>query len=548
MMILPTIILFFLIITKRDPMEGIFDEKILEKLRFDNEALGKMGRNLLIFVALLLMIIALARPVLPKGDVKVSKKSIDMLVAIDVSKSMLAKDIYPNRLEFAKKRFKEFVDKFDEANVGVIAFSSDAFLVSPMTQDSSTLKFLVDNLSLDSMSLKGTNILIPILKAKDFLKKSKDKIVIIFSDGGDDEDFSQAIKVAKDNNESIYIYAIGSNQGAPILENSKALKDKNGNIVLTKLNPHIKDLVLKTGGAYIVANYKDKSVELMVEDIKKKFRAKEIKSKMSKDYKELFYYPLSLALLFMLFLFHSLPKKSGVIIVVALFALSDVRVEARVFDFFDIKKAEDAYSKEDYKKAISYFQKVAISKRDNESFYDLANAYYKAGKYKKALKVYADIRSIDESLNYKKYFNIGNSYFKLGKFEDALKAYNRAKEIKSEPDLKHNIELAKKRLKDRREKQNKKDKKSQNNKKNDKDKQDQKKKDKKDKKKQQDKQDQKKEKKSSSKRQAKPKKEEKLSKKEEKMWQEHLEKSRPKTMPIKIKIDKIKRMSDEKPW
>jgi Ca-activated chloride channel family protein len=256
-------------VTNRSKLNSVFDEKILEKLTFDNDSLGKVGRNIMLFVALVSIIVALSRPVIPKGDVKIKSKSIDMMVALDVSKSMKAVDIYPDRLTFAKKQFNSFLDAFNEANVGVIAFSSDGFLVSPMTQDSDTLKYLVKNLSLESMSLKGTDIMIPIERAKEFLKDSKEKIVIIFTDGGDNKDFSKEIEKAKEYGISVYIYAVGTELGAPIKDNGEDIKDKNGNIVISKLNESIKELAMNTNGAYIVGSYKDNSVDLMVEDIKK---------------------------------------------------------------------------------------------------------------------------------------------------------------------------------------------------------------------------------------------------------------------------------------
>jgi Ca-activated chloride channel family protein len=554
MMLIPTFILFFFIVTNKSAVNSFFDEKVLEKLRFDNDSLGRVGRNMLIFVALIMMIISLARPVLPKGDVSVKTKSIDMLVALDVSKSMMATDRYPNRLEFAKKRFKEFVDSFLEANIGVIAFSSDGFLVSPMTKDSTTLKYLVDNLSLDSMSLKGTNLLIPIEKASEFLKDSKDKILIIFTDGGDGDDFSKEIALAKEKGESIYIYGVASKEGAPIKDGGKAITNKSGNIVISRLNESIKELAFKSGGAYIVANYKDDSIKLMVEDIKKKFKARDVKTEDIKEYKELFYYPLSLAVFLFLFLFHSFPKK-GVVLLLLVFI--DPKVEAKVFDFFDIQKADEAYRSKDYKKALKHYKEVVKSNKSPSSVYDLANAYYKIGDYEKALKAYKNVATTNEALKYKKHFNMANSHFKLKEYQKAIKEYEEAKKIKVEDDLTYNLELAKKMLKKKQDKKKRKnkDKKKDKDKKRNKDKKSSdkngEKKDKKDKKKEGDK-DKKtknqKPKQDEKRSDSKMKQDEKVSKKEEKMWQEHLESMKPKTMPMRLKTNRVKRRVDEKPW
>ena len=544
MMLIPTLILFYFIVTNRSALDSYFDKKILEKLRFENGALGKIGRNILLFIALIMMILALARPVKEKGEVAIKSKSIDMMVALDISKSMMAGDIYPNRLAFAKQRFIKFVDSFKEANIGIIAFSSEGFLVSPMTQDSSTLKYLVNNLSLDSMTLKGTNLLIPIEKGNAFLKESKEKIIIIFTDGGDNVDFSKEIQRAKEYGESIYIYAVATPEGGTIEENGEMLKDKEGNMVITKLNEGIKTLAFESGGAYIVGNHNDDSIALMVADIKKKFKMRDSKEKRVKEYKELFYYPLSLALLFMLFAFHSFPSRASAPIMIAFIMIASPRdAEAKVFDFFDINKANKAYHDSNYTQAEEAYKKVIKSNKSPESIYDLANAQYKQEKYKEALKSYDNVIAKTDALKYKKMFNKGNSHFQLKEYEKAIKDYEEAKKIQDDEDLEHNLALAKKKLEEKKKKeQEKKDDKKKDDKKKDKKEGDgdsdkeKKKKEEKEKKKE-----------DSKKQKPKPSKEE-ISKKEEKMWEQHLENNKPKTMPMKLDMKPVERQKDEKPW
>ncbi len=554
MMIVPLIIFFFFVIKKREPIEEYFDESVLQRLRFDNDSLGRVGRNMMIFVALFFMIIALARPVKLKKDIEVEQKSIDMVIALDVSKSMMAKDFYPNRLEFAKKKIKEFIEEFDEARIGIIAFSDVAFLVAPITYDRQSLEYLLDHLSFESVSSKGSDLNVALIKASDFLGKKEDKIVVLFSDGGDDRVLDDEIALAKDENETIYIYGVGSKKGSVIEDKNGVLKDKEGNIVITKLNDKLKGLALKSGGAYIVASYDTKGVKLLADEIKKSFELKHSSKFKTRDYEELFYYPLSLSLLFMLFLFHSLPRR-GVLLLLLLCMTGTPRIEARVFDFFDIKDANSAYKKGEYKKALKYFQDITLSKRSPQSYYDLANAYYKNGDFKGAIKVYKSIQTSDPNLHYKRMFNIGNSYFKLGKYQKAIESYEAAKRFKSEDDLIFNLELAKKMLKKQQEKKKKKSskqekkKKEQNKKQKDSGRGDNDKKKKSKTKK--DKQNQKKKKSNQAKeskgKNQKAKEQKKLTKKEIKMWQEHLEKMKTKTKPIELKVEK-KRKKDVNPW
>ncbi len=546
MMLIPTLVLFYFIVSNKSAVDVYFDAKILEKLRVDNGALGRIGRNIMLFIALIMMIVALARPAIEQGDMSIKSKSIDLMVALDISKSMMAADIYPSRLAFAKKRFVELVDSFSEANIGVVAFSSEGFLVSPMTQDSSTLKYLVNHLSLDSMTLKGTNLLIPIEKGNAFLKDSKDKIIIIFTDGGDKTDFSKEIERAKAYGESIYIYALGSFEGAPILEKGEAIKDKKGNMVITKLNERIKALAFESGGAYIVGNHEDQSIALLVKDIKKKFKMQDVKEKSVKAYKELFYYPLSLAIAFMLFAFSSFPSRKVAIMITLIMIATPKDVEAKVFDFFEIDKASKAYKEAQYKEAETYYKEVIKSNKSAQSIYDLANAQYQQGKYKEALKSYHNVTATTDSLKYKKAFNSGNAHMQLKAYEKAIQAYEMAKQIRSDEDVEHNLALAKKKLKQMQKKEQKKDKKK-NKKKNDK-----KKKegdgdsDKKEKAKKEQKKDEKKE--ADKAQMKKAEKQEPISKKEEKMWEKQLERMKAKTMPLRLKMKPAERGKDEKPW
>ncbi len=543
MMLIPTLVLFYLIISNKSALELYFDEKILQKLRFDNNALGRVGRNMMLFVALIMMIIALARPVIEKGEIAIQTKSIDILVALDISKSMLASDIYPTRLAFAKKRFMELVDYFTEANIAVIAFSSEGFLVSPMTQDSTTLKYLVDHLSLESMSVKGTNLWVPIEKGRTLLKEAKEKIIILFTDGGDGKSFSKEIKRAKAYGEHIYIYAVGTSKGAAIKEKGESIKDEKGNIVITRLNEKIKTLAFETQGAYIVGDHDDESIKLLVADIKHKFKMHKAKAKKMKRYRELFYYPLTLAILFMLFAFSSLPQRKSLIMIALIMIATPKGAQARVFDFFEIDKARETYNKGAYEKAKAHYEELVRSNKSAQSIYNFANAQYKTGHYKEALKSYQRVIATTKTLKYKKAFNSGNAYMQLNEYEKAIEAYERAKESRDDADVEYNLALAKKRLKKKQKKTKKNNKKKEDSQKNGK-KRDQKgshASNKNEKNKQKQTQEEK-----SPQKQAQ--KEEVISKKEEKMWERQLERTRAKTIPMKLKMPAKKRSDDEKPW
>ena len=550
-MLIPLIILFYFIVTGKSLVQTVFDEKMLEKLTVDTDSLGRTGRNLMLFVALFLMIIALARPAIPRGSIDVASQSIDLLVGLDISKSMLATDRYPNRLQFAKKKLYELLEKFDEARVGVIAFADDGFIVSPLTEDRSTLRFLIENLNTDALSTNGTNLLVPILKAKEFLKEDREKILILFTDGGDKSDFTKEIEEARKAGVTIYIYAVGTRKGAPIPYHGQNLKDERGDIVISRLNDAVKRVAIETGGAYIEGGYKDESIDLIIKDIKAKFKMKQLKSRKVQEFEELFYFPLTMAIFFMLFAFSSLPKSSRTAFLLPLLFTLPQPSHAGFLDFHEIRQGFEMYHSGRYRDAVKHFQSVAESRKDGPSYYDLGNAYYRSGRYKEAIRTYKKAHTNDPKLRYKLFFNMGNAYYRLKAYKKALDAYEYAKKFHVEPDLLYNIELAKKHLKkeppkskpstqQKKQQQKKRQKERQQNQKNQKSPQKAKQNSASDKAKQNEARQ--KGGQSQSRQQAP------ISPQEMKKWERKLQQSRPKTMPLRYRLDDAKREKNAKPW
>jgi Ca-activated chloride channel family protein len=255
-----------------------------------------------------LVIIAISRPQIDNGEIKVKSSFINVVTAIDMSKSMFANDIYPNRFEFAKKRFFESLKYFKSAKVALIGFSSQTFLISPLTEDFNSLKFLTKNLSLDYLSLKGTDILASLESANGLFGDEQKKILLLFTDGGDETSFKKEIAYAKEHNIAVYIYNIGTTKGGVIKDRSGVLKDKNGDIVVVKRTDYIKELALETGGAYMKYSLEKDDIKLLIETIESRYEAKEEKSSTIKDRRELFYYPLILAIVLFFATLFSPPK------------------------------------------------------------------------------------------------------------------------------------------------------------------------------------------------------------------------------------------------
>lgn len=296
--------LFYFLKNNKNSLDTIFSSEVLQKIRVKNRGFSKKTRNILLIFSMFFMIMALSRPYINNGDIKVRSSFINLVVGFDISNSMFANDVYPSRFDFAKQKFDLLLKSLKNAQVGVLAFSSRAFLVAPLSEDYNSLQFLVRNMGMNNISLRGTDILSALSAAQNLYANKEKKALLIFTDGGDNKNFDEEIAYAKAHNIVVFVYNIGTDQGGVIKTPNGVLKDKNGNIVVVKINEMIKNLALQTGGAYLHYSLSSHDMGELSDAIKSKFKAITLKDEIIKDKKELFYYPLGVAImLFFLGLF-----------------------------------------------------------------------------------------------------------------------------------------------------------------------------------------------------------------------------------------------------
>ena len=300
----------FLIQQHRSVLEHYFDRQVLQQLRMQHQkSLSKRTRALLLLLSMALVIVALARPIINNGEIKVQSSDIDLMVGFDISHSMFAEDIYPNRFSFAKQKFYTLLEDLPQARIGVIGFSSQAFLISPLTKDRGSLRFLVENMKFDNMSLKGTDIMSALESTQRLVTENQRKALLLFTDGGDKEDYTQEINYAKEHHIVVFVYAIGTTKGGVIKTPQGVLKDKEGNIVVVKLNEAIKSLAIESGGAYLKYSMKKDDIKILAQNIQAKFKSTQKQEKTIRDTQELFIYPLMLAIVLFLISISSLPRR-----------------------------------------------------------------------------------------------------------------------------------------------------------------------------------------------------------------------------------------------
>jgi Ca-activated chloride channel family protein len=306
--LLPALILFFIRAhnkRKRD-MKNFADTELLHQLAHSVNKKGRTLRIACILVAVFLIILSLIRPQWGFEWQEVKRSGLDILIAIDTSKSMLAEDVKPNRLERSKFAVKDLIKKLRGDRIGLIAFSGSAFLQCPLTVDYNGFHLSLDNLSPGTIPKGGTSITSAIRVALDSYEggMKKYKVLVIITDGEDHEGTPLDLaEEAREKGIKIFTIGIGTKGGEliPVTDASGSriyLKDRNGNVVKTRLDEEtLRKIALNTGGSYVKATGSEFGLELIYDEKLSKMEQREIENKMIKKYEERFQIPLMLALI-----------------------------------------------------------------------------------------------------------------------------------------------------------------------------------------------------------------------------------------------------------
>lgn len=256
------ILLYVLLSAARRNFYKKFGETNVVQRLFPKEYFNFRPLKAAVFIfAFSLLIFALARPRFGVKTEMVERKGIDIFIALDISKSMLAQDIAPDRITRAKYEISKLFDMFSGDRIGLIVFAGNAFTQMPLTLDYGAAKMFLESVSTDWISAQGTDISGAIeLARKSFAKSGASKVLLIISDG--EENQGDAVKSAKSAAQEgivIHCVGVGSENGSPIPEQKNGnsvvyKKEKNGNIVLTRLNSKtLEEIAIAGGGKYFLA-------------------------------------------------------------------------------------------------------------------------------------------------------------------------------------------------------------------------------------------------------------------------------------------------------
>lgn len=300
---------------RRSMLEKFADKSLIGSIAPSMSAARRVIKASLVITGAVLMLVALARPQWGFEWQEVKRTGLDMMIAMDVSKSMLANDVKPNRLERSKFAIKDLIKKLDGDRVGLIAFAGTSFLQCPLTIDYNGFLLSLDDLSVATIPRGGTSISSAIREAMqafpknsaDTSKEKKYRVLVIITDGEDFEgDALVAAKEAASAGIKIFCVGVGTPDGEliPISEGytrGEYLLDKSGQAVKTKLNEEIlKEIAISTGGSYVRATQADFGLVLLYDKSISRLEKRDIEAKMKKSYQERFQYFLAAAILLLL--------------------------------------------------------------------------------------------------------------------------------------------------------------------------------------------------------------------------------------------------------
>lgn len=246
-------------------------------------------------------VIGLSRPQIGAKLKEHETNGAEIMIALDVSNSMLAEDYSPNRLERAKLAISRLVDKLRDDRIGLIVFAGNAYVQLPITTDYVSAKMFLNTISTETVPVQGTSLSEAIrTAARSFSAQSeKSRAIIVITDGEDHEDDPiPAVKDAVEMGARVFTIGVGSPEGKPIPMNGELLKDKDGNIVVTKLDEDIlKKIATEGNGVYVRAGNTEFGLNPVIDNIKK-MDSEKYTSIVFEEYDEQFMYFLAIAFFF----------------------------------------------------------------------------------------------------------------------------------------------------------------------------------------------------------------------------------------------------------
>jgi Ca-activated chloride channel family protein len=448
-------------------------------------------RLVLMVVAVAALIFSLSRPQLGFSLEESKQSGLDIVVAIDTSKSMLADDVQPNRLARAKLAAADLLRLAQSDRLGLVAFAGGAFLQCPLSLDEEAFRQSVDFLDVNVIPQGGTALAEAIQTARAAFKEENEnhKILVLFTDGEDNDDADAAVAAAREGKKvgmRIFTIGVGTPNGEVLstkdpFGNRVFIKDSAGNVVKSRLNENLlQQLAKETDGFYLPLTGA-RSMEVLYERGLAPLPKSESATRTIRQYHERFQWFIGAAILLllteMLFPERSQSPKSKVqgpksALVAALIVFCCLSINS----FGAASDALKNYQRGKFSQARSEFERLANKKpEDSRLRYNAGAAAFQDEDYDTALKHFNQtLTARDLKLQQQSYYNLGNTHFRLGEksedpkdkqqqWEQAINQYQSALKLNTnDMDAQFNMEVVKKKLEELKQQQQKQDKQDQN--------------------------------------------------------------------------------------
>jgi Ca-activated chloride channel family protein len=437
---------------RRKLLTQFVEARLLATLTAGISPARRKFRSGLFIAAVALLLIAVARPQHGFDMEEVEQRGLDVVVAVDTSKSMLATDVLPNRLGRAKLEALELMQTAKADRLGLVAFAGDAFLSCPLTIDDTAFQQSVQALDVNSIPQGGTAIAAAIDTALTaFKEKSHFKALVLFTDGEDnDEGALAAAQRAAQAGLKIFTIGIGSAEGTLVQVadgngGTDYVRDEKGQVVKSKLNEALLQQIAAAAGGFYLPLRGANTIETLYERGLAPLPKSEGKEKLIRHYHEQFHWPLAGAILLLLAEF-LLPERAPArrrqtktsAAQVASVVLVGLLVLPLVANASPGSALSD-YQAQNYTNALSEFTKLAeVHTNDLRLVFNAGDAAYRATNFDLARKLFQQVSvSPDLKLQQKAFYNLGNVQFQTAKqakdldgleqgFETAAKIYGRA--------------------------------------------------------------------------------------------------------------------------
>ena len=428
-----------------------FGEKALVDSLMPNAATSRVHIKFsILMLALACLIIAAARPQYGQSERVEKRQGIEVMIALDISNSMLAEDVAPSRLDRAKQMLSKLIDNMSDDKVGLVVFAGEAYTQLPITADYVSAKMFLQHITPSLIQTQGTAIGAAIntsIRGFGGEEGKASRAIILITDGENHEKgATEAAQKAAELGIHVHVIGIGKPEGSPIpiAGTGEFRKDRQGNVVITHLNEDMCREIAQAGKGFYVRCDNTNTAYRALEQELDKLAKQEIETTTFTDYNEQYQSFAILALLLLVVEFFIFPRKNKVLsrwnifrtpaAVAVLLILSAPAFAQK--ESPDIRKGNRQYVDSNYVDAELHYKR-ALEKNDQSvpANYNIGCAYFKDGKYQEAAEAFEQTsKLIDPEKDHEKaadnYHNLGNSYFAQGQFDKAIEAYKQSLRIR----------------------------------------------------------------------------------------------------------------------